>query len=96
VHHLDEVTGTSLPAVQVAKFGAGGLPGAAGGPGSGLDTGRDGREQRPQPLHHLRLTADHQAVAAIEAPDATACADVEIVNPLLVERGGAGDVVAVV
>ena len=32
-------------------------------------------------LHHLRLAADHHAVAALQAPDAAAGADVHVVNP---------------
>ena len=61
-----------------------------------LDARRDRLEQRPQPLDDRGLAADHQAVAALEAPDAAARADVEVVDPFLAERGGARDVVAVV
>ena len=61
-----------------------------------MTAGRDRLEQRPQWLDYPGLPADHQAVAAVETPDATAYADIEIVDALLAEGGGARDVVAVV
>ena len=47
-------------------------------------------------LHDLVLAADHQAVAALEAPDAAARAHVDVVEALRREALGARDVVLVV
>ena len=47
-------------------------------------------------LHDLRLAADHHAVAALQAPDAAAGADVDVVDALRREFLGAADVVDVV
>ena len=47
-------------------------------------------------LEHLVLRADHQAEAALETEDATAGADVHVVDPALAKDPGATDVVAVV
>jgi hypothetical protein len=47
-------------------------------------------------LHRRFLAADHQAVAALEAEDAAARADVDVVDPLRRELLGAAEVVDVV
>src|SRR4029079_2747939 len=44
-------------------------------------------------LHDLVRPADHQAVAALEAPDAAGRADVDVVDPVLGADLGAADVV---
>ena len=91
VGHLDEVPGPARPAVQVALLG-----GAAR-----LQTwrrlrralaGRDGQEDRLQPLHDRVLAADHQAVAAIQAPYAAAGADVHVMDAVGLEFLGPDDV----
>ena len=46
--------------------------------------------------HHVGLAADHHAVAALEPPDAAAGADVDVVNPLGFQGGGAADVVVII
>ena len=91
VDHLDEVAGAAGAAVQVALLGgaAGRLAarraGAAPMPGaSAAKIGSSRRTGAP-------LAADHQAVAALEAPDAAAGAHVQVVDALAVSvrrRGG--------
>ena len=47
-------------------------------------------------LDRVVVAADHQAVAALEAEDAAAGADVDVVDALLAQLRGPADVVAVV
>jgi hypothetical protein len=53
-------------------------------------------EDRVEALHDLGLAADHQAVAALEPPDAAARAHVDVVDVLRLEPLRARDVVVVV
>ena len=55
-----------------------------------------GGEDRVEMLHHVGLAADHHAIAALQAPDAAAGADVDIVDALGRQLLGAADVVDVV
>ena len=96
VHHLHEVARAVRPAVVVAVLGRARLPGATGGARRRVDPRRDRGEDRAEPLDDLRLAADHQAEAAVEAPDAAARAAVDMVDVLLAERLGVPDVVDVV
>ena len=56
----------------------------------------EGGEDRVEMLHHVALAADHHAIAALEAPDAAAGADVDIVDALGRQLLGAADVVDVI
>ena len=58
--------------------------------------GRQGGEDRIEVLHRVGLAADHHAVAALEAPDAAAGADIDIVDALGRQLLRAADVVDVV
>ena len=58
--------------------------------------GRQRLEDRIEVLDHACLAADHHAVAALQAPDATARPHVHVVDPLRREFLGAPDVVHVV
>ncbi len=58
--------------------------------------GRQRREDRVEVLDHVGLAADHHAVAALQAPDAAAGADVDVVDALRRQLLGAPDVVDVV
>ena len=53
-------------------------------------------EDRVEPLHRRLVAADHQAVAAHQAPDAAGGADVEVVDALGLQLLAAADVVDVV
>src|SRR4029453_953874 len=57
------------------------------------DAGGERAEDRIHALHDLVRPADHQAVAALEAPDAAGRADVDVVDPVLGADLGAADVV---
>ena len=94
--HLDEVAGAARSAVQITAFGGRGLAGAAGGTRRRLKAGRDRGEDRVETADRLRLAADHQAEAALEAEDPPAGTNVDEVDALRCERLGAVDVVAVV
>ena len=82
--------------MQEALFDAGDLALAPGRAAGGGNARRQRPEDRFQVLHDLRLTAYHQAVAAIEPGNAAAGADVEIVKARRVQVPGAPDVVVVV
>jgi hypothetical protein len=66
----------------------------SGGAGEAVVTGRQGREDRIEPPRHRAITADHQAAAALEAEDAAAGSDIEIVDAFGLERGRTPDVAA--
>src|SRR5262249_14287783 len=96
VHHLDEVTAAARPAMQVALLGR---SAALFPPRRARDVAaawRERLEDRVEVLHHGGLAADHHAVAALQAPDATAGADVDIVDALGRQLLGSADVVDVV
>ncbi len=96
VHHLHEVAGPGRTAVQVAEllgrevaFAAGRALDLAAAGGDGLQDGLDPREG-------LVGSPDHEAVPAVQAEDATAGSDVDVVDSLRLQCGGAANVVAVV
>ena len=98
VDHLHEVAGAGGAAVQVALLGGAGSPLAAGrAVGAASTPGASVAKIGSRRCTTLVLAADHQAVAALEAPDAAAGADVDVVDALAPRaRCGAGDVVEVV
>ena len=71
-------------------------PATTGGARGGVDARREAAEDRIEVRDDPVLAADHEAVAALEAEDAAARADVDVVHPARLELGGAVDVVAVV
>ena len=62
----------------------------------GADAGRKGGEDRVELLDHRRFAADHQAVAAIQPPDAAAGADVDIVQAVRLQLGRAPQIIVIV
>ena len=96
MHHLDEVPRAVRPAVQVALLGSTGARFATGGAGDVADARRERREERIEMLDDGRFTANHHAVAALEAPDAAARPHVHVVDALRGELLRAPDVVDVV
>src|SRR5206468_2286299 len=72
VDHFHEVTGPGGTAVQVPVLGGAGAAFAGGGARDAAAPGRQRREHRVEALHHVGLAPDHQAVAALGAPDAPA------------------------
>ena len=96
VDHLDEVAGAVRSAVQVALLRrAAGLL-AARRALDVADAGRQRGEDRVEMLHHVRLAADHHAVAALQPPHAAAGADIDVVDALGRQFLGAPDVVDVI
>ena len=82
VDHFGEVAGAVGPAVQVALLG-GAVDTLA--PRGARDVARPGGqrpEHRIEVLHGLIRAADHQAVAALQAPDTAARPDVYIMELL--------------
>ncbi len=69
------------------------MPAALSGQARGIAPGRQRGEYRIEMLDRFVRAADHQAVAAIETPDTAAGADIDIVQALVPEPGGAIDVV---
>ena len=80
VDHFDEVAGAVGAAVEITLLGGAAELLAAGGArdvaGAGGERGEDGVEA----FHDVVFAADHHAVAALEAPDAAAGADVDVVD----------------
>ena len=72
------------------------LAGAARGTLDLADPGGDGLQDRVDDLDRFLVTAHHQAVAALQAEDAAAGADVDVVDALLPELLGAPYIVAIV
>ena len=95
--HLGEVTGAGGAGVQVALLCRTARLGLAFAAGSTIDrtnAGRQGLEDRVDVLHDVIGSADHHAIAAVDAPNSTAGADVDEVDSLLLELAGAADIVA--
>src|SRR5215471_606631 len=84
------------PAMQVTFLRHAGNFFAARSPRHISRARREGPENRIETLHHSRLSADHLAIAAFESPDASACANVAVVNPFRGKLLRAANVVDVI
>src|SRR5205085_9416030 len=93
VDHLDEMSGAAGAGVDVALFDARIAAVAAAGARDVADPRRQRLEDRIEPVDHGFFAADHHAIAALDAPDAAAGADVEIMQPLFLQGLTAADVV---
>src|SRR5436309_1477039 len=96
VDHFDEVACTVWSTVEVALLGSSPHALPAGSAGCCIDAWSQGREERVEMLDDLVLSTDHQAVAALESPNAAARANVNVVDVLSLELGGAPDIIAIV
>ena len=96
VDHLHEMSCAGRSAVQVALLLRGLRAGSAGRAGDVARSRRDRLQYGLDRPERLLRSADHEAVAAVEAEDAAARADVDVVDALVLQRGRAPDVVAVV
>ena len=94
VDHLDEVARAGRPAMEVALLGRGGLAAAARGARRRIQAGRQGREERVEVRDGVVRAADHQAVAALQAPGAAARAAVDVADAGRRQDRRAADVVA--
>src|SRR5438046_76053 len=84
--HLDEVAGARGTAVEVAVLGGAADLLASRRPRDAPHAGRERPEDRVEALDDRPLATDHEAVAALEPPDAAARADVDVVNLLLAKH----------
>src|SRR5437660_5478637 len=76
------MAGTGRAAVKVAFLGGAGDFVASGGALHIAASGSERLENRVESLYGGRFAADHLAIAAFEAPDAAAGADIAIVDAL--------------
>src|ERR1019366_9539775 len=83
VHHLDEMSGTRWPAMNVALFGGARYFVAARCPGNIAGSGGERFEDSIELLHSFLGAANHHAITAVQAPDAAAGADIHVVNAFL-------------
>src|SRR5260370_22115862 len=95
VDHFDEVAGAGRAAVKIAFFRSAANPFASRSAIGIATSWRECFENRIQALDDFSFAADHLAVAAFEAPNASARAYVAIMNAFRREFFGAADVVDV-
>src|ERR1044071_3987161 len=93
MHHLDKMPGADRAGMDIALLDAEIASVAPGGARNIANPRRQRGEDRIEPVDHGLVAADHHAVAALDAPDAAAGADVDIVDALFVERLAAANVV---
>src|SRR4051812_313819 len=96
VNHLHEVPGADRAAVQPAVLGGALLAFAAGRRWNAAAAGRQLLPEGRQPPDRLYVAADHQTVAAVEAPHAAAGAGVDVEDAIFRQCAGAPHVVLVV
>src|SRR5258708_39694469 len=82
VDHLDEMTGATWAAVQVALFG--GTPDLvpADGARNIAYSRSEGGENWIEPLDDLGLTPNHHAVTSLQTPNSSAGSDIDVVDLL--------------
>src|SRR5262249_3272397 len=93
VDHLDEVAAAVRAARELPRLSGGGDAWGTGGAGNTAGPGGEGGKDGVGALPPRVLTADHQAISALAAPDAAAGADVHVVNALVGELLRAPDIV---
>src|SRR5262245_59378238 len=95
VDHLDEAAGAARPAVHIAVLDARVALAATRCRRNGTLARRQGAKDRIEALDGGFRPADHQAIAAFEAPTAAAGAAIDVVDLLCLECAGATNVVLV-
>src|SRR4051794_23414883 len=93
VNHLDKMSGANRAGVNIALFDAGIAPLAPGRAWNIAHPRRQRRKDRIEPVDHRLVAADHHAVTALDAPDASAGANVKVMDAFFVERLAAANVV---
>src|SRR5438034_7346416 len=96
VDHLDEVTSTIGSTPQVTLLGSSPHLFSSRCTRCCVDAGGQGREDRVEMLNNILFTANHQTIAALEAPTATACSAVHIVDTFRFEFGRTANIIVVV
>src|ERR1700678_1272543 len=82
MHHLDEMPSPDRAAMEIALLRRAARRPASRRARNVAGAGREGGEDRVEMSDRGRLAADHHAVAALQAPDAAAGADVDVSNAL--------------
>src|SRR5436190_19422574 len=82
VDHFDEVACTVWSAVEVALLGSSPHVLPTGSADCCIDARSQGREDRVEMLDDLALPTNHQAVTALESPNASTRANVNVVDVL--------------
>src|ERR1700688_3516314 len=96
VDHLDEMAGTRWTTVKVTLFGRAPHFLAARSSRSITTAGSERFEDGIETLYDVIFAANHLAIAALESPNSTARANVDVVNALCGELLGAANIVDVV
>src|ERR1043166_26946 len=78
--HLHEMAGAVRPAMQVTLFGSAAKLVAAGSARHLPRPRREGGKNRIEPLNYLCVAANHHAITTVQAPNAAAGSDIDIVN----------------
>src|ERR1700688_617435 len=90
VNHFDEMAGAHGAGVDITLLDAGVAPLASAGAGDIATARRQACEDRIEAIDHRLVAADHHAIAAVDAPNAAAGADVDIVDAALLQRFAPG------
>src|SRR6266852_5044378 len=94
--HFDEVTSTIRPTVQVPLLSSSTNLFSSRCARDCIDARSQGREDRVEVLDDILLTANHQAVTALETPDASTRSSVNVVNALGFKLSSAPNIIVVV
>ena len=78
--HLHEMAGAVRPAMQVTLFGSAAKLVAAGSARHLPRPRREGGENRIETPNYLCVAANHHAITTVQAPNAAAGSDIDIVN----------------
>src|SRR5690242_18134114 len=92
MHHLDEMARAGRTAIEVALFDARIAPRSARSRRNRAAARRQRGEDRVEMIGRFAVSADHHAIAALEAPNAAARSDIEIADALGIEQLGMGHV----
>ncbi len=93
VHHLHEVAGAVRATVEIATIGGAIVDRAPRRLGRRATPWGEGGEDCIEATHHVGFTTDHEAVAALKSPHATAHAAVDVVQSALAKRHGTRNIV---
>ena len=96
MNHFHEVAGTVWPAVKVTLLGSSAHLFSSRCSRCCIDARSQGREDRVEMLDDVLLTADHQAVTTLKAPDASTRSNVNIVNAFGLKFGSTPDIIMIV
>src|SRR6266851_4909594 len=96
VDHLDEVTSATRSTAQIPLLGSSPHLCSSRGTRRCVDARGQGGEDRVEMLDHILFPANHQTIAALEAPHAAAGSAVHIVDPFRFEVGRTAKIIVVV